>query len=810
MLIPFSWLERLIDLNGLPEAKICELLNAHSFEVEGPKRTDSPVTGPLVAARILSLRPHPNAEKLNLVTLETATSQALPEIVCGAKNIAVGQIVPLALPGACVLDRRTGKTFTIAESVIRGLPSAGMLCAASELGLSSDGEGIVQLPLDLPLETPLLEYLGLVGVSCFEVGVLSNRGDSMSVLGIARELSAILDRPILKPASDLVAFSAELAKLPALPISILAPESCQRLLSIQYDKVTVAPSPAWLSRLLEGAGIASINNIVDIGNYLMLELGQPMHAFAADKLDLSSGLQCRFAQEGEKLLALNGKEYDLKPENLVIADSKKALSVAGVIGGEESKILADSTSVIFELALFKPETIRLSSRKLGFGSDSSRRFERGVDVGALESVLARLNQLMSELAGAKPVAFGEAEGEAWGSLALPVKFSLTEYTKLLGQSIEPEQARKYLERLGCAPVSAGLEGFHCSIPSFRTRDLTRPIDLYEEIARLSGLNNFPSLALQVNTPRKIEASGHLSLKKLLVSQGFQEVIGSSLRPKNGETSTFTPIRTLNPVSSEAEELRTSLLDCLLESASYNFNRGAKSIRFFELGRIYTQKNHKPTETEKLAIIISVRDPVKSWQGVDSFAGDFYDLKGSLESLSVLLACALVFSSGSVESALSLHPNYTQTINTAEGKSLGFLGKIDPRYAKELGLPEETYLAELELPPLTAKTLLKKLDTYQRSSIQREITIDLLPSSPLNQAQIFELLGQNHTQKILSKVLINQYVSQTGSVALSYRLELEAATNEEANDLIAQIKADLTAQLPTLQLRGDQLEAKQPA
>lgn len=471
MNVSLQWLSDHVDFSEYSMAQLDELLTFAGIEVEGIQS----LPDHLVVGEVLSSEKHPDAEKLSVCQVDDGSGKPR-QIVCGAKNYKVRDKVPLALPG-CVLDAGGGKTFTISEGKLRGVDSLGMMCSAKEIGLAEAADGLMILPANLKPGTPLTEVFPAV----FELEITPNRPDCLSHLGVARELAALAKKP-LKGLAHHGASTTPIRKAEAKEIQISSP-TCPYYTARIIRGVKVAESPAWLKQKLESIGLRPINNVVDITNYVLMETGQPLHAF--DMAKLEGGIVVRQAKGGEKFLALNGEEYKLSDEDLVIADSSKAVAIGGVMGGEDSGVTGATTDVLLEAAYFTPAAIRRTGRRLGIHSDSSYRFERGVDPWQIAGVSDFAVKLILEVAGGKVEPDLIVAGEA-PAAPQPVALDNDYCRSVIGAPLTDETIDSILTSLGLE-ASANL----WQIPTYRL-DLERPIDLVEEVARVYGLDNIPS------------------------------------------------------------------------------------------------------------------------------------------------------------------------------------------------------------------------------------------------------------------------------------------------------------------------------
>lgn len=665
-------------------AQLDELLTFAGIEVEGIQS----LPHHLVVGEVLSSEKHPDAEKLSVCQVDDGSGKPR-QIVCGAKNYKVGDKVPLALPG-CVLDAGGGKTFTISEGKLRGVDSLGMMCSAKEIGLAEAADGLMILPANLKPGTPLTEVFPAV----FELEITPNRPDCLSHLGVARELAALAKKP-LKGLAHHGASTTPIRKAEAKEIQISSP-TCPYYTARIIRGVKVTESPAWLKQKLESIGLRPINNVVDITNYVLMETGQPLHAF--DMAKLEGGIVVRQAKGGETFLALNGEEYELSDEDLVIADSSKAVAIGGVMGGEDSGVTGTTTDVLLEAAYFTPAAIRRTGRRLGIHSDSSYRFERGVDPCQIAGVSDFAVKLILEVAGGKEEPDLIVAGDV-PAAPQPVALDNDYCRSVIGAPLTDETIDSILTSLGLE-ASANL----WQIPTYRL-DLERPIDLVEEVARVYGLDNIPSRtrASFSAASKADEAYDFLrSIQDRLASLGFFEarnlklISASQLADDLATTHRgMNPVRLKNPLNDEQDYLRPGLVPGLLASASRNQRFGRADLRLFEAGRVFTATpKGEEIEHEHLALLMTGARVARSWTDGKPKLLDIHDLRGALEMI-----CPGGLNFVPVEDPRLL---CACSIEIGEGKKavkLGLAGIVPPARARELDLNAPVLVAEVNVKKL---------------------------------------------------------------------------------------------------------------
>src|SRR5881227_1148503 len=612
-----NWLREFVESPPSIDA-LAELLTMSGVEIEAIEKRGADFDC-VVVAQIIESKPHPNADRLTVCVVDDG-SGTKRQIVCGAKNYKVDDKVPLALPGA----ELTGG-LKIRASKLRGVESEGMLCSAKELGVAEDAAGLLILSPEAKIGTPIRDLFPPDTI--LDVEITPNRGDLLSHFGLTREIAALTNKRFVGQALCLPSKSA--GDAPALQtkgIKISALRECPFYSARRIENVKIGPSPDWLRAKIESVGIRSINNVVDVSNFVMLELGQPTHAFDADKL--SGAINVRLAREGEKFLALDGKTYALTPENLVIADDERAVGIAGVMGGEESGVTESTRNVLLESAYFLPASIRRTARELNLPSDASYRFERGVDPEMILPASTRVTELICEVAGATSAPTVAVAGE------LPpdppdVSLRYEGLDQLLGIHIEPATADGILTRFGLTKSDSASHS-HWKIPSYR-RDLQCEVDLIEEIIRANGIEKIPGTDRSRFTPSSAADRAHdleSQMRERLVAAGLNEVRTSKLLPRERFGFGENAIELRNPLSEDHVALRPSLLAGVLGVLDHNIRAGAERVAMFETGRVFEPPSG--AEQKRVAILLwgNVGGEVH-WRN-EKRRVDFFDLKGAIE------------------------------------------------------------------------------------------------------------------------------------------------------------------------------------
>jgi phenylalanyl-tRNA synthetase beta chain len=684
-----SWLSTHLDLSSYTTSQLSDLLTFAGVEVEGIEERGV-TTDKVVVAQIQSFEQHPNADKLSVCQVDDG-SGTTRQIVCGAKNFKAGDKVPLALPGAVLPGG-----FAIKEGKLRGVDSMGMMCSGKELGLGEDHAGLLIMAADSPVGTPF-NQLNPADV-LFDLEITPNRPDLLSHLGLARELAALTGLP-LKSQREYTKTTTK-AQLGASNLKLETPSACPLYTARLIKGVKVGPSPEWLRRRLESIGLRPINSIVDITNFVLMEMGQPLHAFDLDKLN--GGIVVRMAAEGEKFLALDGQTYALQTDDLVIADSQRPVAIAGVMGGEETGVTETTVNVLLESAYFAPSGIRRTSRRLGLSSDSSYRFERGVDPQQVLGASELATKLILSIAGGTAEEVVQVAGET-PTLVGEVTLDEDRARKLLGTpDITGDEIHAILEKLGLTKKSANKHESHWLIPSYRL-DLLRPVDLIEELARVIGLDRVPSRQVAVASP--VEAADRtydfaMTLRQSLASRGFFEaqtlrlIATAQLSDSLGAAGAASvAVAVKNPLSEDHTTLRPSIVPGLIATAALNIRQGLHRLRFFELGRVFLKlPSGSSREEERLSILLSGPVSPSSWHGREPQAADIHELVGQIQNLTRTPI--------EVRPAKDNAANFLLTSELRAGnRVLGWIAQLHPCRARDIDARHPVYVAELLLSAL---------------------------------------------------------------------------------------------------------------
>ncbi|MHA6531472.1 phenylalanine--tRNA ligase subunit beta [Paenibacillus sp. BAC0078] len=731
MKVSTSWLSDYISLEGVAAEELADKITTAGIEIDSVERRNKGLSG-IVVGYVKSKEKHPDADKLNVCIVDAGQDEDL-QIVCGAKNVAAGQKVPVALVGAKLPG------LEIKKAKLRGVLSQGMICSAKELGLNDKllpkelQEGILVLPENTEIGQSILEVLGL-NDEVLDFDLTPNRSDCLSMIGAAYEVSAILGRELElpNPAADIVETGGSAAD--SISVKIENEEYCKHYAVRYIAGVKPAPSPLWIQNRLMAAGIRPISNIVDITNYVMLEYGQPLHAFDGDKVE-GGTLGVRFAREGELLTTLDGQERKLEPQMLVIADGAKAVALAGVMGGLDTEVTGETVNIVLESAKFDGGTVRKTSRQLGLRSEASLRFEKEVDPNSVIPALNRAAALIAQYAGGT-VHEGIVEAGSGAAKEKVLTLSLEKLNRYLGTDLSLLEVKTLFSRLHfkCGDAAQGL--IEVQVPT-RRGDISYDVDLIEEVARLYGYDNIPTTLIEgVTTPGALTRQQALrrELRRLLAHGGYQEVMGysfiqpeqSKLFPALAEGS--LAVKLAMPMSEERSVLRNTLIPQLLDIARYNTNRRQSDLALFEVGNVFfteeEQLTRQPRELPVLGLLLSGSRASKQWNVAEQSV-DFFDLKGALETVFAYLGLtdSIVYEGDAPE---NYHPGRSASVYLLgeEGRvKLGTMGQLHPELQRDLDL-EDTYVAELLLQPLynAARSNLQYTELQRFPGMERDIAV----------------------------------------------------------------------------------------
>jgi phenylalanyl-tRNA synthetase beta chain len=739
----------------------------------------------LLVGEVLSIEKHPDADKLKVCQVSVAQDSPL-QIVCGAPNVIAGGKYPLAPVGA-----RLPGDIKIRKSKLRGVESHGMLCSANELGLSEDHEGLMTLPADAKTGQPLQALLGLDD-TLIEIDLTPNRGDCLGIEGIAREVGTLLRCPVSPVEIKPVVATID----DRFDIEVQAPEACPQYLGRVIRGINVnAQTPLWMQERLRRSGLRSLGAVVDVTNYVLLELGQPMHAF--DLAQLSGGIQVRYALEGEQLTLLDERVITLDKQTLVIADHEKSLAIAGVMGGIHSGVQAGTADVFLECAFFPPKMIAGRARTYGMHTESAYRFERGVDPALQQRAIERATALLIEITGGEAGPVTTVTATDYLPESVPVTLRQERIRKVLGVSPDKDEVTDILTRLGMSVTEQGAD-WQVQSPTYRF-DIELEADLIEEVGRVFGYNRLPSVPLQGSLDVQSLAESDNTIDELcnvLVSRGYQEAVTYSFVDPQLQARInpgLTPVPLANPISTEMAEMRTSLWPGLLNAVQYNLHRQKSRLRFFEHGlRFYSQDGEIRQDMMLAGVITGSRLP-EYWDGKGESV-DFYDMKGDVDALLALTGNAGNFSFVAAEHP-ALHPG--QCAQITSGKEVaGWMGRIHPLIATHLDLHPDTFVFELEFAALKSGRLAQFRPVSRFPSIRRDLAVvvdDDLGVAVL-QAAVEQAAGDLLQALLIFDVYRGKGI-ETGRKSIAFGLILQdysrTLTEQEIEAVVTQVTEQLS-------------------
>ncbi len=728
------WLRSMVDV-AWDAPRLSEALTMAGLEVDVWKRLDGSFSE-VVVALVVQVEKHPDADRLNVVMVDDGEAE-LRQIVCGAANVRPGVHVPLARPGAVLPG------LTIREAKVRGVLSRGMLCGADELGLSEDRAGLLELGADAKPGQLLIDYLHLDD-AIIELGITPNRGDCLSLLGLAREVSVLAQTTLLQPESIMVA-----AAIDDIPEVQLEAAGCPRYLARTIRGINQgAQTPAWMRERLERSGIRLIHPVVDITNYVMLELGQPMHAFDADLIQ--GDLLVRQARSGESFHALNGQTWSLEPDSMVIADSRNVLAVAGIIGGRDSGVHEQTGSIILEAAHFTPAAIAGKARSLGVSTDSAHRFERGVDPCLPERAMHRASQLVLEICGGQAGPVRIAEQNALLPKAARISLRPSQVSRMLGIELEPVLIETTLSRLGMQ-VHKDQGNWQIEAPSWRF-DLQEEVDLIEELARVYGYQNLPVRRPQSRLELGMASDQQRSLSHVLqrlVALGFQEVMTFSFQDRRLQQAVnpgLEPLALANPMSQDMAVMRTSLWPGLLATVQFNQNRQQDRLRLFESGLRFVPSLDGLRQEQRLAGVMCGPRFASGWSTDPKVVHDFYDLKGVVETL---------LPDGQVIKAThpALHPG--QSAEVILGKEpVGLFGRLHPDLEQIFDVGGPIWLFELDMAAVLSCTRPRAKPLSRFPAVRRDFA--LVVDQAIAAADLLKIMRDHAGDLLVSIELFDVY------------------------------------------------------
>ena len=777
MKISNNWLKDYIKTD-LKSEKIGEFLTDIGLEVEGIDQFES-IRGSLegiVVGKVLTCEKHPNADKLKVTTVDVGNGKIL-NIVCGASNVSVGQVVPVAVIGTKIYDKE-GNFFEIKEAKLRGEISQGMICAEDELGLSDNHDGIMVLDAEkFMVGTPFADYFDIAKDEIFEIGLTPNRTDAMSHYGVARDLNVFLVSNNMH--SEFEKVSSEVLEAEgthSFSVDIENEELIPRYLGAVIENVVVEESPVWLQNRLKSIGVSPINNVVDITNYILHGYGQPLHAFDADKIS-GQKIKVGVVDAGTRLTTLDGVERTLNGSEIVVKDGQnKPLAIAGVLGGATSGVNSETINIFLEGAYFNPVAVRKSAKYHGLNTDASFRFERGIDPNNVKTAITHAIKMITDIAGGRLVGdIIEHYPNKIEDHYVILRFSKID--QILGMKIHRDKIKEILKSLDIKVLNEITNGVEISVPAYRA-DVTREIDVIEEILRIYGYNKVDAPNKIAFTPIKLYLDNQEALEnswaRTLQSNGFYEVMNNSLTAEKNVTP--EAVKLLNPLSGDLAFMRTSLLQGLLENTIYNINRKNPDIKFFELGKIY-QKRESYTERKQLAILVSGREVRENWLEPKSET-NFYYLKGYVQLLLDRLGFTFV------EKSL-VDNRFADAIELLVGeKVMARIGKVSSQLLKSFDIEQDCYYAEIEIEvveSLRNKDNFKFVDIPKFNKIRRDLA--LLVDKNVTYSELYEAVMKEKSPILKSVNLFDVYEGKNlpegkKSYALSFELLNEEKTLED--------------------------------
>lgn len=817
MKISLEWLNEFVDISDLTVEQIVHELTMSGLEVEEIEKTGPKFTN-IITAKIKEVKQHPNADKLHLVDVDLGT--CTKTVVCGAQNIEEGQIIPYASVGSKVLNRKTGEQFELTPAVIRGVESQGMLCSQDELGLEKmqEEDGILilnRLFENIELGTPLEKLLNIQEDTVIDVAPTANRGDEMSVLGVAREICSLFNKQLKFSRIE----SINNLDTDKFEVEIIAKDACTYYAAGLLKDVVIKDSPDWMKRRLEASGIRSINNVVDITNYVLLEYGQPLHAFDMDKLN---GYICvRRANEGETIVTLDGVERKLNNDTILCATKETGVCVAGVFGAANSEVDDNTKNIVLESAYFTPPTNRKNARSIGYRSEACARFERGVDIESTKPALLRAMQLLTQYADAKVEGVVETGNNEAENIEITLRFA--QIKRILGSEIPSEKCIEILQNLGFELLGQNVAAAKFKTPSFRVNDVKQEVDLIEEIARINGYDKIaPTLPNKTQSPEVSKEQKLLkAINNLFLGYGFNEAMTSSLIGEpllkqfglsyNKEEAVFVQ----NPQSEDHTMLRQTTIANILSTLKYNFDNGQKNIWLYEMGKTYfikqaaTEKDSGVEENQIVSGVITGDTNTNLWK--KSQKVDFYTLKGVMESLFELLGLSNRVKLNPANDCEYLHPGRSAKV-VLLGKTpetIGYFGEIYPIIKDKLKINQEIYLFEINVGKLIAAancSVAKYKQLPQFPEVQRDISFAI--EKEVSNEQILLTIKKSADSKLfkganLFDIYEGEHI-QEGYKSLAYRITMQdeeaTLTDEIIEKQMAAIKSGLIKKFPTVNFR----------
>ena len=782
------WLREWVNPDISTEA-LAEVMTMAGLEVESIEPVASDFTKTVVG-QVKNIEPHPDADKLQVCKVDAGADELL-QIVCGASNVAVDMKVPVAMVGAVLPGG-----MKIKKAKLRGVQSLGMLCSAKELGMAEQADGLMPLPADAPIGKDLREYFWLDDLS-IELGLTPNRGDCLGIAGVAREVGTLCKTEVTPDVAEAV----EVTSTKQMPVTVDVPEDCPRYLCQVIENVNQqAETPMWVQEALRRSGLRSLGPVVDVTNLVLLELGQPLHAFDLEKL--SGGICVRHAKQGESLTLLDGQELTLDAGTMLIADAAGPLALAGIMGGEASAVSDSTSSIVLESAFFNPLSIAGRARRYGLHTDSSHRFERGVDFELQRRALNRAAGLLMKIVGGVAGPVVEVVNESKLPQRNTVMLRAKRVERVLGHAVPADEVLDILQRLGMS-VETDKEGWQVVAPSFRF-DIEIEEDLIEEIARVYGYSNLPTTLPNSGASVQPISEGRVALsllQEILVTRGYQEAITYSFIDPAMQKM-FDPeqeaISLANPISADMSVMRTSHWPSLVQAAMHNLNRQQETVRFFESGLKFIKQGSEFKQEKYLSGLVTGNLAPEQW-GEKARPVDFYDLKGDIEALLETITPTGDDFTFEAAAPSALHPGQAATIHDAKGEVIGRLGALHPEIEAQLGLSQRIFVFELVLKCFENAEIPHFAALSKFPSIRRDLAVVIDEKITLNQLK--DVVKSAATSILDNFQLFDVYQgkgidSGRKSVAFGLTFQEQSRTLEEADveEAMAPILTALTEKL----------------
>jgi phenylalanyl-tRNA synthetase beta chain len=791
-----NWLRSMVDPK-MNSDELAHLLTMSGLEVEEVEPVAPPFSN-VVVAQVVEVARHPNADRLNVCQVDAGTGTLL-NIVCGAPNVRAGMKAICAKAGAVLPPGPDGKPFEIKVGKLRGVESQGMMCSAKELQISEESNGLMELPEDAPVGQNIRDYLALNDLK-FTIKLTPNKADCLSVLGVAREVSALTGVPLSLPSARSVPVNTD----EVLPVKISAPDLCGRFAGRVIRGLNAkAATPEWMKRRLERSGQRSVSALVDISNYVMLEVGRPSHVFDLDKIHGS--LDVRWGRKGESLKLLNGNTVEIDEWVGVIADEKELESLAGIMGGDSTAVTLDTTNIYLEAAFWWPNAIQGRARRYNFSTDAAHRFERGVDYATIAEHIERITSLIVEICGTAETRVGPIDDQAPNlPQRKPVTLRTARAAKVIGVPVTDDMVADIFTRLQL-PFTRDDGLFHVTAPSYRF-DIEIEEDLIEEVARVYGFENIPALPPVAPSAMLIEPENTRSLfaiRHQLADLGYQEVVNMSFVEQQWETdfaSNANPIRLQNPIASQMSVMRSTLIGSLVANVRYNLNRKAGRVRVFEVGAVFLRNAEAQDgplsvagfdQPKRVAAIAYGPAADEQW-GLPTRAVDFFDVKGDLEALFAPRAVRFTKTEHP-----ALHPGRCASVEV-DGKAVGLIGELHPRWLQKYDLPQAPVLFEVDADALRAREVPRYTEISKFPGATRDLALvvkQVVPAQDLLDAFQSELASNPLGKLVQAVVLFDEYRGkglEQDEKSLAFRFGLQDTQSTLQDDAVDAIMTALAS------------------